>query len=72
MLNLVMTHSPRLAATATNKRLGEDVNTSPAMRHRLEWLRMTRKGASSVTAIHSPEPALTEAVATESLRERTA
>lgn len=46
MLNLVMTHSPRLAAMATNKPLGEDLATRPALMHRLAWMRRTREQAN--------------------------
>lgn len=62
MLNLVMTHSPRIAAMANNKRFGDDVMRNPAFIHRLAWLRKER------TAIAPTGTAVTE----QQLRERTA
>jgi hypothetical protein len=35
MLNLIMTHSPRMAAMTNNKPYGEDAVKSPATFHRL-------------------------------------
>lgn len=49
MLNLVMTHSPRLAAMATNKRLGEDAAKDPMLQHRRSWMLLPRgRKASAV------------------------
>jgi hypothetical protein len=62
MLNLMMTHSTRMAAMCTNKRLGEEVLKDPAVVHRLAWLRRSREARPS-TANHAAEG---------SLRERTA
>jgi len=62
VLNLVMTHSPRLAAMANNKRWGEDAATNPAIRHRLAWLHWSRAAETNESA-----PATERA-----LRERTA
>ncbi len=59
MLNLVMTHSPRLAAMATNKPLGEDLAKDPAVMHRRAWLRHSRAQASQ-TAHPATETALRE------------
>ncbi|MBK6320007.1 MAG: hypothetical protein IPF51_14785 [Dehalococcoidia bacterium] len=42
MLNLVMTHSPRIAAMATNKRFGPDLVKASARQHRIDWLRGPR------------------------------
>jgi hypothetical protein len=47
---------------ATNKRLGEEVATSPAFLHRLAWLRKD----------HAPKDAHTEHVIEAGLRERVA
>lgn len=41
MLNLIMTHSPRMAAMTTNKRYGEDAVNNPMILHRLA-IRMRR------------------------------
>jgi len=57
-----MTHSPRLAAMANNKRFGEDSATNPAIRHRIAWLHRGRAAETGSTA-----PAIERA-----LRERTA
>ncbi|MEO8538800.1 MAG: hypothetical protein ABI577_03600 [bacterium] len=62
MLNLVMTHSPRLAAMSTNKPLGEDVVKDPAYLHRIAWSRLGREKRQAV-----PSPAIEPAY-----RERTA
>lgn len=62
MLNLVMTHSPRLAAMTTNKPLGEDLVKNHNYLHRLAWLQRDRAKAAPL-ASHSLE---------QSLRERTA
>lgn len=62
MLNLVMTHSARLAAVTNNKRLGDDVMRDRALLHRLEWLRRVR-----TTDTSAKQPATDGA-----LRERTA
>lgn len=59
MLNLVMTHSPRLAAMSTNKPLGEDVVKNPALMHRLAWKRRSRERTAAVEQT-SPEAALRE------------
>ena len=62
MLNLVITHSPRIAAIATGKRFGEDSMRDPALMHRLAWLRKERKPERDpeITPLEQP------------LRERTA
>ena len=62
MLNLVITHSPRIAAIATGKRFGEDSMRDPALMHRLAWLRKERKPerGPEITPLEQP------------LRERTA
>ena len=59
MLNLVMTHSPRVAAMANNKRWGEDAATNPAIRHRLDWLQRGHTAETSITAL-ATERALRE------------
>jgi hypothetical protein len=41
MLNLIMTHSPRMAAMTTNKRYGEDAVKNQMVLHRLA-IRMLR------------------------------
>lgn len=62
MLNLVITHSPRIAAMATGKRFGEDSMRDPALMHRLAWLRKERK----------PGPQIDNKALEHQLRERTA
>jgi hypothetical protein len=49
VLNLVMTHSPRLAAMATNRPLGEDLAKGPAHLHRLAWTRRSRLSNGQAT-----------------------
>ena len=58
-----MTHSPRIAAIATNKPFGEDANTSHAIRHRIAWLQRDKQPAT-------PHPTTT--TTEQPLRERTA
>ena len=43
MLHPVMTRSPRLDATATNKPLGDDLAKDPSLLHRLAWKRRSRR-----------------------------
>jgi len=43
VLNLVMTHSPRLAALANGKPYGPDSERAPAVIHRMAWLRAARR-----------------------------
>ena len=62
MLNFVMTHSPRLAATATNKRYGPDSETDPATKHRMAWTRL-KQTPHAVTEPPAPERALRERTA---------
>ena len=62
MLNLVITHSPRIAAMATGKRFGEDSMRDPALMHRLAWLRKERKPEIRTESTPLEQP----------LRERTA
>lgn len=62
MLNLVITHSPRLAAMATNKPFGEDVIRNPAILHRMALRRVMRAKPASAPA----------SSAAEALREQTA
>ena len=62
MLNLVITHSPRIAAIATGKRFGDDSMRDPALMHRLAWLRKERKSVQQVA----------NAPVEQALRERTA
>lgn len=62
MLNLVMTHSPRIAAMTNNKRYGEDAIKDPAVLHRMAWLRKPAKAARPA-AYHSAEQALHERIA---------
>ena len=45
MLNLIITHSPRMAAMAANKRLGADVEKDLAARHRADLRRNGRAPA---------------------------
>ena len=61
MLNLIMTHSPRLAAITNHKRLGEETDTNHALRHRLAWLQEKRKVTNSNHI--AIEPALRERTA---------
>lgn len=49
MLNLVMTHSPRLAAMATNRPLGEDMAKGPARLHQIAWMRRSRLSKGQAT-----------------------
>jgi hypothetical protein len=44
-----MTHSPRLAAMATNRPLGEDLAKGPAHLHRLAWTRRSRLSNGQAT-----------------------
>ena len=62
MLNLVMTHSPHLAAIANNKRVGDESLRSPALKHRIDWLRDR----------HEPNPKAAKQTAERAFRERTA
>ncbi len=62
VLNLIATHSPRLAAMANNKPYGEDIVRNPALLHRMALSQMKRE--STITAQSK--------AAAESLRERTA
>ena len=62
MLNLVMTHSSRIAAVTNNKRYGEDAVRDHSIRHRMAWLRKER-----LTSELTTNPAFERA-----LRERTA
>ena len=63
MLNLVMTHSPRLAATLNNKRFGADVESNPAIRHRLSWLRREHAAETNAYTTRATETALRERTA---------
>ncbi len=63
MLNPIITHSPRLAAMATNKPFGDEAVRNPAILHRMAFIQMKRRGESPTVEIHSPA---------ESLREQTA
>jgi hypothetical protein len=62
VLNLVITHSPRIAAIATGKRFGDDSMRDPALMHRLAWLRKERKPELHIETTPVEQP----------LRERTA
>jgi hypothetical protein len=62
VLNLVMTHSPRLAAMANNKPLGTELSETHAWKHRLLWRQRVRTPRTA--------PATTSIEGT--LRERTA
>jgi len=62
VLNLMMTHSTRMAALCTNKRLGEEVLKDPAVVHKLAWLRRSKEA----------RPANANRAAEGSLREQTA
>lgn len=63
MMNLIITHSPRFAAMATNKPYGEDVVRNPAILHRMA-LRQARRFRSSAPVQTEPQA--------EALREQTA
>lgn len=60
MLNLVMTHSPRLAAMATNKPLGEDLPKDHARLHRMAWMRRPRPSQGQSATHSASETALRE------------
>ncbi len=62
MFHLIMTHSPRLTAMSTNKRLGEDVVSNPDLVHRLSWLQEHRDRALP-THTQSIDQALCERIA---------
>jgi len=62
MLNLMMTHSARMAAMTTNKRLGEEVLKDPAVLHKLAWLRRSKE-ARPANAHHAREGSLREQTA---------
>jgi hypothetical protein len=51
-----MTQSPRLAALANNKRLGDEVTTNHALRHKLNWLRQGKR--PETRTVPAVEPAL--------------
>ena len=59
MLNLIMTHSPRMAAMANGKRFGEDVARDAAVMYRLAWLR-TGPRATRATELSYAEQKLRE------------
>lgn len=61
MLNLIMTHSPRMAAMTNNKRFGGDEANDVTVLHRLA-LRRSKSAAVPTT----------QATTAEQLRERTA
>jgi hypothetical protein len=61
MLNLIMTHSPRMAAMTNNKRYGEDTVKRPALLHRMAL----RKPSHSSAPVAKPSTA-------EQFREQTA
>ncbi len=61
MLNLIMTHSPRMAAMTNNKRYAEDAMTDPRILHRLAL-----RSAQQVAGTQA------QASGTEHLREQTA
>ena len=63
MLNLVMTHSARLAAMTNNKRLGDDAVRDPSIRHRMAWLRKDQRKAMDLTTNPAIERALRERIA---------
>lgn len=59
MLNLVITHSPHLAAMAANRPFGGDLAKDPSLLHRLAWKRRSRLPENKV--VHpSAEAALRE------------
>ena len=62
MLNLVMTHSPRIAAMTNNKRYGEDAIKDPAVLHRMAWLQKPAKAARPA-ACQPAEQALHDRIA---------
>lgn len=61
VLNLIMTHSPRMAAMTNNKRYAEDAMTDPRILHRLAL-----RSAQQVAGTQA------QASGTEHLREQTA
>ena len=62
MLNLAMTHSSRMAAMLNNKRYGDEAVKTPAVLHRMAWLRNDRLAAVR-PANQNHEPALRERTA---------
>jgi hypothetical protein len=59
VLNLIATHSPRLAAMATNRPYGEDADHNPAIVHRIALRNLQRVRIAEVTA-QAPAEALRE------------
>ncbi|HMO54212.1 MAG TPA: hypothetical protein PJ994_06885 [Tepidiformaceae bacterium] len=59
MLNLIATHSPRLAAMVTNRPYGEDIQRSPAILHRIA-LRSIKRARAAESATSMPAESLRE------------